>query len=284
MDNTVRKAIKALTPSLGAGEARAVAENIFHWLKGWSRTDMLIHDDTALSPFIREKVEEAVARILKGEPVQYVTGEAYFYGMWLHVDSRVLILRPETAELVDMIADWADGRADLRALDIGTGSGCIAIALARTLRFPVIKAIDISQGALHIAEKNAKELKADITLEEADMLSYSPEPDSLDIVVSNPPYIDESERSDMEPTVKDFEPETALFVPDSDPLKFYRPIAETARKGLRPGGKLFLEINPRHAESMLSLLSEAGFSEAETHLDIHGKKRFATAIQPTRTP
>ena len=183
-----------------------------------------------------------------------------------------------------MIADWADGRADLRALDIGTGSGCIAIALARTLRFPVIKAIDISQGALHIAEKNAKELKADITLEEADMLSYSPEPDSLDIVVSNPPYIDESERSDMEPTVKDFEPETALFVPDSDPLKFYRPIAETARKGLRPGGRLFLEINPRHAESMLSLLSEAGFSEAETHLDIHGKKRFATAIQPTRTP
>ena len=264
MDNTVRKAIKALTPSLGAGEARAVAENIFHWLKGWSRTDMLIHDDTALSPFIREKVEEAVARILKGEPVQYVTGEAY-------VDSRVLIPRPETAELVDMIADWADGRADLRALDIGTGSGCIAIALARTLRFPVIKAIDISQGALHIAEKNAKELKADITLEEADMLSYSPEPDSLDIVVSKP-------------TVKDFEPETALFVPDSDPLKFYRPIAETARKGLRPGGKLFLEINPRHAESMLSLLSEAGFSEAETHLDIHGKKRFATAIQPTRTP
>lgn len=280
MDETVRTAIRRLSPSLGAGEARAVVEMIFHRLKGWSRTDMLIHDDTDLSPFIRGKVSEAVDRVLKGEPVQYVTGEAYFHGLWFDVDQRVLIPRPETAELVDMAADWAGERPDLHVLDLCSGSGCIAIALARTLRFPVVEALEISQSALFVAENNARKLNAEVSFTETDIFDYSPEKDAFDMMISNPPYIDESERESMEPTVKDFEPSGALFVPDSDPLRFYRKIAGIAHRGLKPGGKLFLEINPRHADEMISLLKGHGLADAETHLDIHGKRRFATAIKP----
>ncbi len=276
---TSRDIIKELTPTFGRGEATAVTELMLHSLKGWSRTDMLIHDDEQLTPFVAESMRNMVGRLKKGEPIQYITGEAYFYGLWFHVDPRVLIPRPETAELVDMIADRYRRQTDLHILDIATGSGCIAIALARTLKFPQVEGLDISSAALIVAENNSKSLNAGVSFFEADMTCYEPEKNSFDIIVSNPPYIDESEKIDMEPTVKDFEPSSALFVPDNDPLVFYKEIVRIACRGLRKGGGLFLEINPRHADEMTLLLSDAGFFNVETHLDIHGRKRFATAFK-----
>lgn len=273
----IRKAVRRLSPCLGAGEARAVAELLFHRYKGWTRTGILMHDDEELSETTLRLLDKAVDRIAAGEPVQYVTGEAYFYGLWFKVDPRVLIPRPETAELVDMIVDFAGGRADLDVLDLATGSGCIAIALARTLRFAQVSGLDISDAALRVARENARALGADVRFFEADMLSWRPEPDSLDIVAANPPYIDMSERDAMEPTVRDHEPSEALFVPDADPLRYYRPAARIAYDGLRRGGAVFLEINPRHADEITVLLNGEGFSGIEIRLDSYGRKRFAFA-------
>lgn len=274
---TSRDVTAGLAPRFGRGEASALTELMLHALKGWSRTDMLIHDDEQLSPFIEESIRSMTARLEKGEPIQYITGEAYFYGLWFHVDPRVLIPRPETAELVDMIADLYRDRTDLRVLDIATGSGCIAIALARTLKFAQVEGLDISSAALMVARENDRALKAGVRFFEADMAGYVPDEDSFDIMVSNPPYIDDSEKGEMEPTVKDYEPSGALFVPDAAPLIHYKEIVRIALRGLRKGGRLFLEINPRHADAMASLLEGEGFSDVEISLDIHGRKRFASA-------
>ncbi len=278
---TYRGIISRLRPRFGAGEARAMADLIFNSQKGWGRTEILMHDDQEVSDLMQRGVENMVRRIEGGEPVQYVTGEAYFHGFWLRSDNRALIPRPETSELVDLIEDDWRGMEDLRILDIGTGSGCIAVALARSLPFCKVDGIDISAHALTLARENAALLNVSVTFKEADMRVFRPAPESLDVVVSNPPYIDENEKSDMESVVTDYEPAQALFVPDSDPLCFYRPVVSIASVGLKPGGRLYLEINPRHASDISELLSDAGFVEVDIRLDIHGKKRFATARKPS---
>lgn len=276
----IRHAVNLLAPSLGKGEARAVAELLFHRYKGWSRTDILVNDDKELSAETVALLDAALQRILAGEPVQYVTGEAYFYGLWLKVDPRVLIPRPETAALVDIIVDRAAGRPDLDVLDLATGSGCIAIALARTLPFARVEAVDISDGALRVATANARSLGVKVKFIEADLLKWEPQPDSFDIIVSNPPYIGLSERAAMEPTVKDYEPAEALFVPDAYPLLFYKPIAHMAARALRPGGALYLEINPLHAAAVAALLADAGLTGVETRPDMYGRIRYAIAMKP----
>lgn len=257
-----------------------MVELLFHRYKGWSRTDILMNDDKPLTAETVALLDAAIERILAGEPVQYVTGEAYFYGLWLKVDPRVLIPRPETAALVDIIVDWADRRADLDVLDLATGSGCIAVALARTLPFAKVEAIDISDGALRVAEENARRLGVKVSFKEADLLEWSPQAESFDIIVSNPPYIALSEREAMEPTVKEHEPPGALFVPDSEPLLFYKPIARIAARALRPGGALFLEINPLYASQVADTLADAGLTGVEIRNDIYGRKRFAIASRP----
>ena len=278
--DTYRAIIARLRPRFGAGEARAMADLIFHAQKGWGRTGILMHDDQEVSDLMHRSVDGMVSRIERGEPVQYVTGEAYFHGLWLKSDSRALIPRPETSELVDIISDDFRGRRDLRILDVGAGSGCIALALSRALPFCEVKGIDISPEALALARDNARRLDAEVAFEEADMRDFHPEPDSLDIVVSNPPYIDESEKGDMDITVTGYEPSEALFVPDSDPLCFYRPVVRIAMEALRPGGRLYLEINPRHSGDILRLLETAGMANGELCRDIHGKERFAMAEKP----
>lgn len=259
------------------GEARWMTRIIFEQLKGYSQVDMIIKANEPVSDFIAAKVDGIVERLLHHEPIQYIFGETQFYGLTLKVSRATLIPRPETEELVDRIVSDADNRSDLRVIDVCTGSGCIAIALARNLRFPEITAVDISEDAIKIARENAATTRTDIRFIVADALKLAPEADSLDIVVSNPPYIAESEKSQMEPNVLDFEPHLALFVPDDDPLKFYKAIARFAHIALRDGGRMYFEINPLFANSLSDFLEGQGWDNLQLLRDMHGKQRFLYA-------
>ncbi|MDE5870044.1 MAG: peptide chain release factor N(5)-glutamine methyltransferase [Muribaculaceae bacterium] len=268
---------ESLVPIYGYGEARAIIRIIFHSLKGWDATDLIIHEGDQLSDYITEKIEEIVKRLMNHEPIQYILGKTYFYGMDLDVDRSTLIPRPETEELVDMIVKGYRDKKDLRVLDIGTGSGAIAIALARNLPFSDVTAIDISNDALSVAQRNAENFKTGIKFLNEDIFYFSPHPDSFDIIVSNPPYIDESEKKDMEKNVLDYEPHSALFVPDENPIIFYSRIIEIARESLSSEGSLWFEINPRHCEEITRLLDHEGFIDIEARKDINGKNRFISA-------
>lgn len=274
MRDTLKKLRDALRPIYGNRETEAIIRIIFHYVKGWDTTGMIIHEPDLLSPFVKSEIDAILKRLLKHEPIQYVTGEARFHGRDLHVTPDVLIPRPETDELVDIIADDAGETADLRVLDIATGSGCIPIALCRTLRFPLVEALDVSEAAIKVAKENAMNLKANVRFINADIFEWQPESYSLDIIVSNPPYIDECEKKDMEPNVLDYEPHSALFVPDSDPLVFYRRIADIAADALAPGGRLYFEINPKHAGELADLLAGKGFDAVSVLKDSYGKDRF----------
>ncbi|ROT06532.1 peptide chain release factor N(5)-glutamine methyltransferase [Lepagella muris] len=276
MRDTLRKLREILRPLYGNGETEAIIRIMFHYLKGWNTVDIIMHEDASLSPFIKSEIDAILKRLVKHEPIQYITGEARFHGMEMKVTPDVLIPRPETDELVDIIVSDAGETEDLRVLDIGTGSGCIAIALARSLRFPTVTAVDISDAALAVARENASNLKANVSFIKEDILTVSPE-GIFDIIVSNPPYIDESEKSGMEPNVLDYEPKIALFVPDDNPLLFYKRIAEIAVRKLSPAGKLYFEINPRHADELSRYLTDCGFDDVQVIRDSFGKLRFIKA-------
>ncbi len=268
-----------LAQRFGAGEAawmtRLIMEDVFKR----SRVDLLIDADKEAGETRCELVDRIVRRVLADEPLQYVLGFETFMGMKLAVNSSVLIPRPETEELVELIIDREGKREDLTVLDVGTGSGCIALALSRNLRFPHITAIDISDAALQIARQNAQTLKVrNVEWIKADILTLAaPAEPCYDIIVSNPPYVMESERQEMQPSVADHEPATALFVPDSDPLRFYHAIAAYARKALRPGGHLYFELNPLTADRLKRDLEADGWHDCELYRDSHGKIRFLTA-------
>ncbi len=195
------------------------------------------------------------------------------------VNRNVLIPRQETEELVDMIVN-ENKRSDLRVLDIGTGSGAIAVALCRNLRFPRVTAIDISDKALEVAGENARRLHANVFLRQKDIFTYMPPEDSYDIIVSNPPYIPEEEKAGMERNVLDHEPALALFVPDSAPLLYYSRISEVAIRALAPGGLLYLEINPRFADALREMLQKEGFVNVNIINDISRRQRFIKAERP----
>lgn len=274
------RSLKArLTPKYGATEAAAMVRLIFFALKGWSATDIVCNEDKEVSDFLMQEVEGIMARIDKDEPLQYILGTARFYGMDLYVDRNVLIPRQETEELVDALVDRYKDKPDLRVLDIGTGSGAIAIALKRNLSFPQVTALDVSAGALKVAGKNASARHADISFIEADIFSWQPKPDAYNIIVSNPPYVCDSEKKEMDLNVLEYEPHIALFVPDNDPLKYYKVIADIAMKGLSFGGRLYLEINPMFADMLCEMLKNKGFAEVEVWKDISGRKRFASAAK-----
>ena len=282
MKESVMEMRRRLEPIYGKDESRAMIREIFRVLKGWDATEFIIRltDDYPLSDYIRSKIEDILGRLERHEPLQYILGEAHFYGLDLHVEPGVLIPRPETEELVRVIA--ADNpSSDLRVVDLGTGSGAIAIALSRYMSFPEITAIDLSPKAIEVATDNVKALKCNgIRVVQGDMTTWNPESASLDVVVSNPPYVDESEKAGMEANVRDYEPAEALFVPDSDPLKFYRAIAPEALKGLKPGGRLYFEINPRHADELKAMLAHDGFTNVELWRDAQGAYRYIKAQKP----
>ena len=273
MKETLKELRDTLTPLYGKRETEAIIRLIFHHLKGWNLTEMLIHGEDELSPFIKDQIQKILQRLIKFEPIQYITGEARFHGMNLKIKPGVLIPRPETDELTDFIIKENEDKEDLKILDLCTGSGCIAIALKRNLKFPDVTALDISQKAIEVAEENASDLKAKINFVKDDIFKWVPE-DKFDIIVSNPPYVDESEGKDMDKNVLNYEPADAIFVSDENPLSFYERIAEIAKSSLNADGSLYLEINPRHSQELKEMLEEKGFKNINIVLDSFGKKRF----------
>ncbi|MDE6523412.1 MAG: peptide chain release factor N(5)-glutamine methyltransferase [Muribaculaceae bacterium] len=260
-------------------EREAVILLIFSHVKGWSRVDLIMNEGKELSDFAKREIDGIVDRLILGEPIQYITGNARFYGMDLKVRPGVLIPRPETEELVDWICDDAAGKSDLSVLDIGTGSGCIAIALAKHLSFPTVTALDFSQIAIEQTKENADVHKVKIRLIETDMYNWHSPSESFDIIVSNPPYIAPDEMPDMEVRVKDFEPSEALFVDADDPIKPYKRMEEIASKALKPSGSVYLELNPRFAEDVKAYYESQGWHDVELRLDSYGKKRMLKATK-----
>lgn len=259
-------------------EAYWIARDIVEDVLGYSEVDFLLKGDEELSPFVVERMEREVGRLLNGEPLQIVLGWARFCGYRFKVTGDTLIPRPETQELVDMIVSRHGEKRDLRVIDVGTGSGCIAIALARGLKFPQVTAIDISQQALDVARHNAKELKTDVVFMYRDALRLEAMHDEeYDIIVSNPPYIAQKERADMEVVVLDHEPSLALFVPDDDPLCFYRSIARWGCNVLRVGGAIYFEINPLYVTEMETMMRGMGYEGVTIVKDMHGRDRFLWA-------
>jgi release factor glutamine methyltransferase len=264
-------------------EAKAIARMVYEVRFGLMPSDLFIGKDTQLSTDDQKLLAEITQRLLTGEPVQYVLGEAEFGGRTFHVEPGVLIPRPETYELCQWIMKERRGKKEegrnTSILDIGTGSGCIACTLAAELVDAEVTAWDISDDALRIATENAKRTNVHVSFEKVDVLNTSllnreRPATGLDIIVSNPPYICNKERATMERNVLEHEPELALFVPDDDPLLFYRTIARFAAKTLNPGGALYFEINPLYVSEMQQMLSEEGFSHTEIRNDQFGKQRF----------
>ena len=272
---------QSLTPLYDAGEAQAIVRTVLDVEYGMTLTDIICGKVNELSSDEERNLEEIITRLQNGEPVQYVLGEADFAGRTFHVEPGVLIPRPETAELCQWIEeDVSSLEADERKqiLDICTGSGCIAITLGLTLPNSEVTGWDISEDALRIAQGNVEMLKArNVRIEYQDALMLPKAAEAADIIVSNPPYICEKEKADMEKNVLEHEPSIALFVPDEDPLKFYRAIAEYASSALKPEGALYFEINPIYEKETREMLEELGFKDIETKEDAFGKKRMMKA-------
>lgn len=273
-----RAAVAALIPLYGRGEAEWMTRLTLEYVTGWSRVDLLVDADKELGEVRVEAVKNIVDRLLNHEPLQYILGYEDFMGLKINVNPSVLIPRPETQELVNIIIDREAKASDLSVLDAGTGSGAIAVALSRNLRFASVTAIDNSDAALEVARSNAERLRTPVTFVNADMLSLTSLPgEPFDIIVSNPPYVLDSERAEMSANVLGHEPSAALFVPDSDPLRFYLALARyAAAGGLKPGGRLYFECNPLTIDALASRL-EPDFDEVETVRDSFGRQRFIIA-------
>lgn len=274
-----------LTNLYEADEAKAIVRWVLDVRFGMSLADILCGKVTELSANDQEELEKIVQRLEKGEPVQYIIGVADFCGRQFHVAPGVLIPRPETAELCRWITSHGDRQAvrpsDLTAclspcevLDIGTGSGCIAITLALEIPKAKVTAWDISDTALCIARQNAEALGADVTFEHQDALNPPADVGRWDVIVSNPPYICTEERDGMVKNVLDYEPHEALFGPEEDPSLFYKRIGDYAIRALKSGGFLYYELNPLTVDDVSNYLREIGFAEIEIREDQYGKQRF----------
>lgn len=273
--------LATLRQALGPDEGRATARLVMEDLAGADPVRILTRGEYEPEPETVDRVLGAVRRIAAGEPPQYVVGFARWMGLKLKVTPATLIPRPETAGLVDIITDDCASRGDLRVLDVGTGSGCIAIALSRALPYSHVRAIDISSDALAVARENARAMHASVEFDRADILSApAPEAASLDIVVSNPPYITEGEADEVDGRVAAYEPRTALFVPDNAPLLFYDAIARYAMTALVPGGRLYFEINPHFADALRDRLAALGYDGVDIMRDSFGRLRYARAVKP----
>ena len=279
-----------LTPIYDTSEAKAIVRWVLDLRFGLSMTDILCGKVTELSSNDQTELEKIIARLEKAEPVQYVLGTADFCGRQFHVAPGVLIPRPETAELCEWIIESEKRKKSSEKcslLDIGTGSGCIAITLALEMPEAKVSAWDISDEALRIAQDNAQTLGADISFEHQDILDsslftfhsslFTLHSSLYNIIVSNPPYIQPSERDGMDKNVLDYEPETALFAPEDNPIIFYQRIGDYAIRSLMPGGLLYFELNPQTAEAVGNYLESIGFQEAEIRQDQFGKQRFLKA-------
>ena len=266
------------------GEAKAIARLAYEVRFGLTFTDLCLGKDTQLSADDQAQAAEICSRLLLQEPVQYVLGQAEFCGHTIMVNEHVLIPRPETEELCQwVVSEMSDERLEVRdfsILDIGTGSGCIAVTLAAALPQAEVTAWDISAEALQVARENARRSGVTVTFQQVDMLNtqhHVPLSTQWELIVSNPPYICYKERAMMESNVLDHEPHTALFVPDDDPLLFYRAIAEYGQKALKVGGWLYFEINPLYADELTNMFCAMSYHDIENKEDQYGKQRMIRA-------
>lgn len=280
-----RELWEQLTPLYDETEAKAVVRTVLEVRFGLTLTDILCGKVNDLSAEEGRSLEKIMQRLRQAEPVQYVLGEAEFAGRRFKVAPGVLIPRPETEELCAWIVSeqTPTDRQAITILDIGTGSGCLAVTLSLDIPGAAVSAWDISQDALRIASENAKAWKTPVSFALQDALAAPKDSMKWDIIASNPPYISPSEAAEMAQNVLKFEPSTALFVPQSDPLLFYKAIANYAIEALKPGGKLYFEINPLYRNQLEKMLKNVGFIDVEIRKDAFGKDRMARATRPYQT-
>lgn len=265
-----------LQPYYTAEEVSALSRIVCCDLLGQAPTDYYLGKDIVLSPKKEQELEDILQRLSRFEPLQYIEGRTLFLGREFWVAPGVLIPRPETEELVELMLKEIP--ADARILDVGTGSGCIAISLAKELPDALVTAWDVSREALSVARVNARKLQANVRFVECDVLACQvDEVGQYDVIVSNPPYVTEAEKADMEPNVLQWEPSLALFVPDDDPLRFYRRIAVLGRDMLADGGRLYFEINRAYGREMVEMLRTMGYVGVRVEKDLSQNDRFVIA-------
>jgi release factor glutamine methyltransferase len=267
------------------GEASQITDWAMENLTGSKKAERMLYKNAAITQKEESQLKEFTERLMQHEPVQYVLNESWFYGLKFYVDKNVLIPRPETEELVEWVISNCKFPIDkLSILDIGTGSGCIPIALKRKLRKADVWSCDISEAALQVAKKNAETLGADVNFLLVDFLTNEKtnQLPSFDIIISNPPYIPEKDKEQMQPNVLKHEPHTALFVPDNDALIFYKAIAEFGKDHLNPGGVMYLEMHENMGEEVCDLFNSKGY-KTELKKDMQAKERMLKAIIGTKT-
>ena len=277
MRTIANKINESLANVYSDGEIKAFTRILATELLGVSQMAFYLKDDIPLTAEQQTLLDNAIERLKKQEPIQYILGYSDFCGQRFKVTPATLIPRPETSELVEWIASEATGNEGI--LDIGTGSGCIAVSLAHKLPQSKVTAWDISTDALAVATENSKANGCAVEFEEVDILAYEPTGEQFDIIVSNPPYIKENEKEAMYANVLDWEPHTALFVPDSDPLLFYRAIAKKGLTLLKPGGRLYFEINRAHGKETMEMLAALGYTNIELRKDFADNDRMIKAVK-----
>ena len=269
-----------LQPLYDERESESLAHEIMYFITGLDKIQRLLQKEVLFTIAQQEKYELAVSDLLSGKPLQYVTGSAWFLGREFHVTEHVLIPRPETEELVQWIIDDRKNKAgNINILEIGTGSGCIPISLKLALKPADVTTCDISNEALNVAKGNANRLKAEVNFLQLDFLDVSQHNKlaANDIIVSNPPYIPATEKERMHTNVKDYEPGIALFVPDDDPLVFYRAIAAFGKEHLKSNGYIYCELDAGHAMDCKTLFEEAGYNNVLLTKDMSGNWRMLRA-------
>ena len=272
--NKIHNELSGLYPT---GELATLTRIITTELLGVSQMTFYLKDDITLTAGQQTLLHNAIERLKKQEPIQYILGYSDFCGLRFKVTPATLIPRPETSELVEWISGEATGHESI--LDIGTGSGCIAVSLAHKLPQSTLSAWDISADALTVAAENSRAHGTNITIAQADILAHRPTDEQFEIIVSNPPYIKEIEKEQMEANVLNWEPHTALFVPTNDPLLFYRTIAQKGVNMLAPGGRLYFEINRAHGKETFEMLAAFGYTNIELRKDIFGNDRMIKATK-----
>jgi len=269
--------IDKLTPVYDATEAESFFSITLEELKGWKRSDLALNPDAVLTEAELTRWEGVLAQLKQQKPIQYIFSKAHFYGLEFEVNENTLIPRPETEELVEWIVKDNELKGKIRLLDIGTGTGCIAISLAKNLIDAEVHAIDVSEGALAIARKNAVHNGASVVFMQADILSVNELPAKFDVIVSNPPYVRNLEKDEIRKNVLDYEPHLALFVEDDDALLFYIKIAQLAKQNLSEEGLLYFEINQYLGKETINMLEQSGYKNIELRKDMFGNDRMIKA-------
>ncbi|MEO8087004.1 MAG: peptide chain release factor N(5)-glutamine methyltransferase [Bacteroidota bacterium] len=282
INDFITLARQELLPLYDAGELNQILFLLVEDVMGFSKTDFQLKKNEPLSGSDSEKLGHFIEQLKLNKPVQYVLGSTWFSGMKFIVNENVLIPRPETEELCSwLLSHISQLQSHISLLDIGTGSGCIAITLKKNLPSASVHAMDISPGALEVAKQNAELNKTEIIFYQGDILSKDFETsgnEKFDVIVSNPPYIRRSEMNSMSVHVKDHEPHTALFVKDDDALLFYRAIVDFSKNHLKENGRLFFEINASMGQEIQDLLLEKGFRDIELKKDLSGNSRMVQAL------